>query len=186
MENPRSNTSPASGGKRKETAASKKRTVCMHTMIPVCMPIRLDKSYREVSSRSCDVLQLRNIAHHCHFENITDHTNDTEPAMAGRSLDRALKKLHFNHNKSFSSLKNMSSEVIHADNASRPGTPGTEPPVSSAILEQLKGIQNAYTAAKSDNAFLRTLVEQNTKEKAVLVTAVETLQVESKSKLLYI
>ena len=34
----------------------------MHIMIPVCMPIRLDKSYQEVSSRSCDVLQLRNIA----------------------------------------------------------------------------------------------------------------------------
>jgi hypothetical protein len=109
--------------------------------------------------------------------------------MAGRSLDRALKQLHSNHNKSSSSLKSMSSEVIHADNASRPGTPGTpgtEPPMSSAILEQLKGVQNAYTAAKSDNAFLRTLVEQNTKEKAVLVTAIKTLQVESKSKSLYI
>src|SRR5271155_5434033 len=106
--------------------------------------------------------------------------------LAGRSLDRALKKLHSNHNKSSSSLKSMSSEVIHADNASRPGTPGTEPPMSSAILEQLKGIQNAYAAAKSDNAFLRSLVEQNTKEKAVLVTAVETLQVQSKSKSLYI
>ena len=58
--------------------------------------------------------------------------------------------------------------------------------MSSAILEQLKGIQNAYAAAKSDNAFLRTLVEQNTKEKAVLVTAVETLQAESKSKSLCI
>jgi actin-related protein len=102
--------------------------------------------------------------------------------MAGRSLDRALKKLHSNHNKSSTSLKSMSSEVIHADNASRPGTPGTEPPMSSAILEQLKGIQNAYAAAKSDNAFLRALVEQNTKERAILVTAVETLQAESKSK----
>jgi hypothetical protein len=106
--------------------------------------------------------------------------------MAGRSLDRALKKLHCNHNKSPSSLKSMSSEMIHADNASRPGTPGTELPMSSTILEQLKGIQNAYAAAKSDNAFLRTIVEQNTKEKAVLATAVETLQVESKSKSLYV
>ena len=106
--------------------------------------------------------------------------------MAGRSLDRALKKLHSNHNKSSSSLKSMSSEVIHADNASRPGTPGPEPPMSSALLEQLKGIQNAYATAKSDNTFLRTLVEQNTKEKAVLVAAVENLQVESKSKSLYI
>ena len=106
--------------------------------------------------------------------------------MAGRSLDRALKKLHLNHNKSSGSLKSMSSEMIHADNASRPGTPGTEPPMSSAILEQLKAIENAHAAAKSDNAFLRTLVEQNTKEKAVLVAAVENLQVEGKSKSLYI
>jgi hypothetical protein len=106
--------------------------------------------------------------------------------MAGRSLDRALKKLHLNHNKSSGSLKSMSSEMIHADNASQPGTPGTETPMSSAILEQLKAIENAHAAAKSDNAFLRTLIEQNTKEKAVLVTAVENLQVESKSKSLYI
>ena len=106
--------------------------------------------------------------------------------MAGRSLDRALKKLHSNHNKSSSSLKSTSSEMIHADNASRPGTPGTEPPMSPAILEQLKTIEHAHAAAKSDNAFLRTLVEQNTKEKAVLVAAVENLQVESKSKSLYI
>jgi actin-related protein len=106
--------------------------------------------------------------------------------MAGRSLGRALKKLHSNHNKSSSSLKSMSSEVTHADNASRPGTPGTEPLMSSAILEQLKGMQNAYAAAKSDNAFLRSLVEQNRKEKVVLVTTVEALQVESKSKSLYV
>jgi hypothetical protein len=106
--------------------------------------------------------------------------------MAGRSLDRALKKLHSNHNKSSGSLKSMSSEMIHADNASRPGTPGAEPPMSSAISEQLKAIENAHAAAKSDNAFLRTIVEQNTKEKAALVTAIENLQVESKSKSLYI
>ena len=109
--------------------------------------------------------------------------------MAGRSLDRALKKLHSNHSKSSGSLKSMSSEMVHVDNVSRPGTPGTpgtETPMSSAILEQLKAIENAHAAAKSDNAFLRTLVEQNTKEKAVLVTAVENLQVESKSKSSYI
>ena len=54
--------------------------------------------------------------------------------------------------------------------------------MSSAILEQFKAMENAHTATKSDNAFLRTLVEQNTKEKAILVTTVENLQVESKSK----
>jgi hypothetical protein len=62
MENPLSNTSPVSGGKRKETAVSKKRIVFMHIMILACMPTRLDKSYQEVSPRSCDVLQLHNIA----------------------------------------------------------------------------------------------------------------------------
>jgi hypothetical protein len=103
--------------------------------------------------------------------------------MAGRSLDRALKKLHSDHNKSSSSLKSMSSEIIHADIASRPGTPGTEPPTSPAVFEQLKGIENAYDAAKSDNAFLRNLVEQNTKEKAVLISTIDNLRVESKSKL---
>ena len=70
----------------------------------------------------------------------------------------------------------MASEMIHADIASRP---------SSATLEQLKAIENAHAAAKSENVFLRTLIEQNTKEKAVLVTAVENLQVESESKSLY-
>jgi hypothetical protein len=80
----------------------------------------------------------------------------------------------------------MASEMIQADNTSRPGTGGTAPPMSSAILEQLKAIENAHAAAKSENAFLRTLVELNAKEKAVLVTAVENLQVESKSMSLYI
>jgi hypothetical protein len=126
---------------------------------------------------------------HCHRENITDHTHDAEPAMAGRSLDRALKKLYPNHNKSSSSLGSMPPEMIHTDNASRPGipgTPGTEQPMSSVILEQLKAMESAHAAAKSDNAFLRTLVEQNAKEKAVLVAAVENLQIESKSKSLYV
>ena len=104
--------------------------------------------------------------------------------MAGRSLDRALKKLHSSHNKSSSSLKSMSSDNIHTDNvSSRPVTPGTEPPPSPAIFEQLRSIESAHAAAKSDNAFLRNLVEQNTKEKAVFITTVENLQAEIKSKL---
>src|SRR5947209_8584499 len=72
MENPRSNILPVSGGKRKETAVSKKSTVFMHIMILACMPIRLDKSYLEVSSRPCDVPQLPKHRRHCHFENNTD------------------------------------------------------------------------------------------------------------------
>lgn len=65
----------------------------------------------------------------------------------------------------------MSSEIVHAD-PSRPGTPGTELPASPALVGPIK----------SDNAFLRNLIEQNTKEKAVLINTIDTLQAESKSK----
>jgi hypothetical protein len=90
--------------------------------------------------------------------------------MAGRSLNRALRKLDSDHNKSSSSLKSMSSEINHTDAAFRPGTPGAEPPTSPAVPDQFK----------SDNAFLRTLVEQNTKEKAVLINTIDSLQTENK------
>jgi hypothetical protein len=90
--------------------------------------------------------------------------------MAGRSLDRALRKLHSDHHNSSSSLKSMSSEINHTDTASRPGTPGTEPPTSPGVTDQFK----------SDNAFLRNLVEQNTKEKAALIKTIDSLQAENK------
>jgi hypothetical protein len=96
--------------------------------------------------------------------------------MAGRSLGRALKKLHS------ASLESMSSEIIRAGNASRPGSPGPESPMSSATLEQLKAIENAHADPMSDNGFLRTFVEQSMKEKAMILTVVENLHVESKSK----
>lgn len=116
---------------------------------------------------------------------LTNHDH-LEPAMAGKSLDRALKKLHSDFNKSPGSLKSMSPEIIHADMASRSGTLGTEPPTSPTVFEQLKGIENAYAAVKSDNVFLRSLVEQNTKEKSILITTVDNLQLESKGRFLQI
>ena len=131
------------------------------------------------------VFQRTPVHHHSHCvlepRRLLTHTNVTEPAMAGRSLDRALKKLHSDHNKSSNSLTSMSSEVVHADTVSRPGSPRSKPPTSPAVFEQLKGIEIAYAAAKSDIAFLRNLVEQNTKEKAVLVTTVDNLQVEART-----
>jgi hypothetical protein len=102
---------------------------------------------------------------------LTREHNNTEPAMAGRSLDRALKKLHSEHNKSSTSLKSMGCEIF-ADNASRPETPVTEPPVSPAVISQ----------SQSENIFLRNIVEQNMKEKEVLITMIENLQEENKSK----
>lgn len=102
---------------------------------------------------------------------LTREHNNTEPAMAGRSLDRALKKLHSEHNKSSTSLKSMGCEIF-ADNASRPETPVTEPPVSPAVISQ----------SQSENILLRNIVEQNMKEKEVLITMIENLQEENKSK----
>lgn len=90
--------------------------------------------------------------------------------MAGRSLDRALKKLHCDHNISSTSLKSMGYEAF-ADNASRPETPVTEPPASPATINQ----------PQAENVFLRNLVEHNTKEKEALITMIENLQEENKS-----
>ena len=101
-----------------------------------------------------------------------------EPALAGRSLDRALKQYH---NKSSSSLKSMSSDlIVNTYVSSRPGTPANGGPASPELLyEQLKDIESACATLKSDNTFLRGLVEQGTKEKAVLITSIENLQAES-------
>jgi hypothetical protein len=52
MENPQSSTLPVSGGRRRETAASKKRTVCTLTATPAYTLIRPDKSFQEVSLKS--------------------------------------------------------------------------------------------------------------------------------------
>lgn len=108
-----------------------------------------------------------------------------EPAMAGRNLDRATRKFHGDHhNKSSSSLKSVASntEIFHAA-ASRPGTPAsTELPVSPAIHEQLEETEKEMAVVRSDNVFLRSLVEQDRKEKAVLLTTIDNLQAENKGK----
>jgi hypothetical protein len=90
--------------------------------------------------------------------------------MAGRSLDRALKRLHSGHSRSSTSLKSMGHEVF-ADNASRPETPVTEPPASPAVVD----------LPRSDNLLLRYLVERSAKEREVLIAVIEDLQKQNKS-----
>ena len=105
-----------------------------------------------------------------------------QPALAGRSLDRALRKLQLNHQRSTSSLSNAS--------ASRPSTPTiATTPVTipftplSAMPVRLHDPQQAYaqfTGMLSDNALLRGLADQNVREKSVLLNTIDGLQNENK------
>ena len=102
-------------------------------------------------------------------------TGGAEAAVAGRSLDRALRKLHL-------SSSSLNASVVA--NASSPDTPRSASvsgiPKTPSTTD-FGGLPNSdSTALRSDNAFLRNLVDSNTKEKAVLVTTVESLQTENK------
>lgn len=118
--------------------------------------------------------------------------NPGEPALAGRSLDRALKKLQYrddggcNNNKSSSSLRSISTDMVigNAIVSSRPGTPGVAVaigPLSSPALPELVK-EDELVALKSENNFFRNIVEQNTSEKALLLDNIEILQRDNKGK----
>jgi hypothetical protein len=100
-----------------------------------------------------------------------------EPALAGRSLDRALKKLQQEHNKSPNSLSSFSK--------SRPTTPGAtlldnQQTLVTSERPNSRDSDVVVAAVDHDKLFLRDLVEQGTKEKAVLLSTIESLQNENK------
>ena len=100
-----------------------------------------------------------------------------QPALAGRSLDRALKKLRLDHQRSSSSLSTMS--------ISQPPTPSVAvmPSISAAIMPATNlDHSQAYAQLASvltDNNWLRTLVDQNGREKQMMMNNVEALQKEN-------
>ena len=96
-----------------------------------------------------------------------------EPAKAGKSLERAVRNLVVSGaHRSSPSLSSLS-----ALPASRPGTPGLE-------MTRATSCPNPYEALahmQSDNTFLRTLVEQSTREKAIFANTIERLSGENDS-----
>ncbi|RMZ91432.1 hypothetical protein DV736_g1323, partial [Chaetothyriales sp. CBS 134916] len=97
-----------------------------------------------------------------------------EPAKAGRNLNRSLRNIALSTSQHRSS-SSLSSIAGHA--CSRPDTPSALemprlPTPSPRSVE-------ATTSLQSDTAFLRNLVEQASREKAVLASAIERLSIEN-------
>ena len=104
-----------------------------------------------------------------------DHS--IEPAVAGRSLDRALQKLHAERNQSSSSLRSL-----HSSDAAMEYSRPTTPNIDNDMARDLDLTRKAYATVQSDNNFLKGLLGQNSKEKALLISTIETLQAENKGK----
>ena len=100
-----------------------------------------------------------------------------QPALAGRSLDRALKKLRLEHQRSSSTLSTMS--------ISQPSTPNVAVmPSISATIAPATNLDHSQAYAQlasvlTENNFLRVLVDQNVREKEMMMNNVEALQKEN-------
>lgn len=89
-----------------------------------------------------------------------------EPAKAGRSLDRALKSLALASNMSSSSVTSLAS--------SGASTPGLELP----LIRATSSASSTHATDRSeiiDNAWLRNMVEQANREKALFFSTIENL-----------
>lgn len=100
-----------------------------------------------------------------------------EPAKAGRHLEKALEHLR--------SKRNNSSSSLNAPMVANPATPDSQgTPNRTATPAGIEALQERLSFLQSDNNFLRSLVEQSSKEKSILMTTIEGLQKEISSEFL--
>lgn len=111
----------------------------------------------------------------CTFCAHTDHQSPAlEPAKAGRHLEKALENLR--------SKRNPSSSSLNTSMVANPSTPESQGTSSlAATPTDTEALQERTSSLQSDNNFLRSLVEQSSKEKSILMTTIEGLQKENSS-----
>jgi hypothetical protein len=106
-----------------------------------------------------------------------------EPAKAGKSLERALNKLALTNRSSSSTASHGNAHKSGTSGAvvSRPETPTTS---TASVVDRSRSTtpsplemgQSTTTQLKEDNEFLRTMVQQNQREKNALMDTIESLQ----------
>lgn len=129
-----------------------------------------EKGYCKKSEKDCLY------AHHDtgHYTDPPRQVVPGQPAKAGKALERAL------HN--IAASKKMSSTSLPDLSLSEPSTPGMEMRlVHRSPSPQAFGDENQRGYAVAENSTLRTLVEQNTREKTILLTTIESLQADKKA-----
>jgi len=145
------------------TVAFRKTIVYTRIVILACWLMHLAKSHLEVS----EFLSVS-----VHILNTQSHSS--EPAKAGRHLEKALENLRSKRNPSSSSLN--TSMIV---NPSTPESQGTSSVATTPI--DIETFHERIASLQSDNNFLRGLVEQSSKEKCILMTTIEGLQKENSS-----
>lgn len=111
-----------------------------------------------------------------------------EPALAGRKLDRAMRSLAIAAQRPPSSLASTpgsrhgsrpSTPIVHSDTGPDSSLSYTSPISSPVVVMPHYSTDLDLARLSSDNQFLRTLVDQNGKEKAMMISTIERLETDN-------
>jgi hypothetical protein len=145
------------------TVAFQRTIVYTRIVILACWLMHLAKSHLEVR---------KFLPFSAHILNTQSHSS--EPAKAGRHLEKALENLRSKRNPSSSSLN-----TSMIANPSTPESQGTSSVATTPV--DIETFHERIASLQSDNNFLRGLVEQSSKEKCILMTTIEGMQKENSS-----